>query len=145
MQRRSVRRMPGQNHLRQLLRFCGVGLTCLAISLAVLVGLHALAGLNYLLAYAASFVAGNIAGYVLNARFTFSIDTISHAGALRYMAVNGTLLCVSTGFMKVIVGEFHVWYITAALLIAAVNTPISFVAHRFVTYRIRTTDRAPSG
>ena len=130
------------SHLRQLRRFCGVGLTCLIFSLAVLAGLHSFAGLNYLLAYVVSFIAGNIAGYLLNARFTFSVDTISHAGAARYMAVNGVLLCVSTAVMRLLVSDFRVWYIAAALVTAAINTPISFLAQRFVTYRIGVTDRA---
>lgn len=117
-------------------------MTCLVFSLAVLAGLHTFVGLNYLLAYVVSFIAGNIAGYLLNARVTFSVDAISHAGAVRYMAVNGVLLCVSTAVMRLLVSEFHVWYIAAALVTAAINTPISFLAQRFVTYRIGVTDRA---
>lgn len=140
----STHRVSGKSYLRQLLRFCGVGLTCLFISLTVLAALHALAGLNYLMAYAASFVAGNIAGYLLNARFTFLIGTVNHAGALRYMAVNGVLLSVGTGLMRLMVGQFHMWYIGAALLIAAVNTPVSFLAQRFVTYRIRAANSVPN-
>lgn len=128
--------------LRQLARFCTVGLICLILSLAVLGGLHKFAGLNYLLAYVASFIAGNIAGYLLNARFTFSIGAISHARAIRYMTVNGVLLCASTAVVRLLVGQFHVWYIAAALVIAAINTPISFLAQGFVTYRIGVTDGA---
>lgn len=131
--------------IRQLQRFCGVGLTCLLFSLAVLAGLHTLARLNYLLAYVASFIAGNIAGYLLNARFTFSVDAISHAGAVRYMAVNGVLLCVSTAVMKLLVAEFDVWYIAAALVTAVINTPISFLTQRYVTYQIRATNHGRSG
>ena len=132
----SVPIAPGRPPLRQLVRFCGVGLACLILSVVVLVGLHAFAGLNYLFAYALSFIAGNIAGYLLNARFTFSVGTISHARALRYMAVNGVLLCVSTAVMRLLVGEIHAWYLAAALATAAINTPLSFLAQRFVTYRI---------
>lgn len=139
-----VQRIRWGGHLRQLGRFCGVGLICLAFSLAVLVGLHTYAKLNYLTAYAASFIAGNIAGYLLNARFTFSVGTVSHTGAVRYMAVNGALLCVSTALMRLMVGEFHAWYIDAALLVAALNTPISFLAQRFVTYRIGAMDSTPN-
>ncbi len=139
-----VERTRWEGHLWQLGRFCAVGLTCLALSLAVLVGLHTFAGLNYLVAYAASFLAGNTAGYLLNARFTFSVGTVSHAGAVRYIAVNGVLLCVSTALMRLMVGEFHVWYIGSALLVAALNTPISFLAQRVVTYRIRAMDSAPN-
>lgn len=131
----SAQSTPEWSHLRQLGRFCGVGLTCLTFSLAVLGGLHVFAGLNYLLAYVVSFISGNIAGYLLNARYTFSVDAVSHAGAIRYMTVNAALLCVSTAVMRLSVGDFHVWYIAAALVTAAINTPISFLAQRFVTYR----------
>ncbi len=121
--------------LARLLRFCAVGLTCLGLSLAVLSGLHGLAGLNYLLAYVASFIAGNIAGYLLNARFTFCVGSVSHAGAARYMLVNATLLCVNTAALKVLVDGMHIWYIAAAILLAAINAPVSFLAQRLVTYR----------
>lgn len=131
-------------HLRQLGRFCAVGLTCLALSVAVLIGLHHFAGVNYLLAYVASFIAGNLCGYLLNAHFTFAVSHVNHAGAVRYMMVNGTLLCVNTGAMRLLVGELHLWYIGAAILLAAANTPLSFLAQRFVTYRVGTTRRARS-
>ena len=140
--RQSVSIGPWRPRLRQLGRFCGVGLACLIFSVGVLVGLHAFAGLNYLFAYAISFIVGNIAGYLLNARFTFFVGTINHAGAIRYMAVNGALLCVSTALMSLLVGEFHVWYLAAALATAAINTPLSFLAQRFVTYRIIPADGA---
>ncbi|MGC8519255.1 MAG: GtrA family protein [Steroidobacteraceae bacterium] len=133
---RPLERVPAQTHLRQLGRFCGVGLTCLIISLAVLVGLHTFAGMNYLFAYIVSFIAGNLAGYVLNAHFTFSVSTITHGGAIRYMGVNGALLCVSTAVMRLMVGEFHIWYLAAALATAAVNTPVSFLVQRIVTYGV---------
>lgn len=130
--------------LTQLLRFCAVGLTCLGLSLAVLSSLHGLAGVNYLLAYVASFIAGNIAGYLLNARFTFSVQSVSHTGAARYMLVNAMLLCVSTVALKVLVDGLHMWYIAAAILLAAINAPVSFLAQRLVTYRARTGNRLQS-
>lgn len=129
--------------LTQLLRFCAVGLTCLGLSLAVLGGLHELAGVNYLVAYVASFVAGNIAGYLLNARFTFSVASANHIDAARYMIVNATLLCVNTIALKLLVSGLHMWYIAAAILLAAINTPVSFLAQRFFTYRLGARRRAP--
>ncbi len=124
--------------LTQLLRFCAVGLTCLGLSLAVLSGLHELAGLNYLVAYVGSFIAGNIAGYLLNARFTFFVGTVSHTGAARYMLVNATLLSANTVALGLLVSRLHMWYIAAAILLAAINAPVSFLAQRLVTYRVST-------
>lgn len=135
MHLRLMRRESMAGRLLQLARFCTVGLTCLALALAVLAGLHGLAGINYLVAYVASFVVGNVVGYLLNARFTFSAATVDHAGAARYLMVNAVLLCVSTAALKLLVGELRMWYLAAAILIAAANTPLSFFAQRLITYR----------
>jgi putative flippase GtrA len=124
------------DRLLQLARFCAVGMTCLLLALSVLAGLHDLAGVNYLVAYVVSFVVGNIAGYLLNARFTFFASSVGHAGAARYLIVNAVLLCVSTAALKLLVGELRMWYLAAAILIAAANTPVSFVAQRLITYRV---------
>ena len=124
-----------KERLRQLLRFSAVGLTCLALSVAILAALHGLAGMNYLLAYVVTFIAANIIGYVLNARFTFSGHSASHSGAVRYMLVNAVLLGINTVTLEFLVSQLHFWYLTAAILLAAVNAPVSFVAQRFATYR----------
>lgn len=129
---------PMSEQFTQLLRFSAVGLTCLGLSLTVLGVLHGLAGLNYLLAYVAAFIAGNTTGYLLNARLTFSVKSVSHAGASRYMLVNATFLCVNTAVFKFLVSHLHVWYIAAAILLAAIKTPASFFAQRLVTYRLGT-------
>jgi putative flippase GtrA len=123
------------------MRFSAVGAGCLALGAAVLAGLHELAGVNYLVAYAASFVASNIAGYVLNARFTFSLKAVSRAGAVRYMTVNGALLCANTLAMKLLVDGLHLWYITAAVLLGGLVTPVSFLAQRIITYRAHVGNR----
>jgi putative flippase GtrA len=121
--------------LMQLLRFCLVGLACLAFSVAALAGLHEFVGMNYLLAYVITFVLANILGYLLNARFTFTIQSPSNSGAVRYMLVNATLLGFNTVALDILVSRLHMWYIAAAILLAAFNAPASFVAQRFVTYR----------
>ncbi|HEY7890036.1 MAG TPA: GtrA family protein [Steroidobacteraceae bacterium] len=130
-------------HFRQLLRFCAVGGTCFGLGLGVLAGLHELAGVNYLLAYVASFVVANLAGYLLNARFTFPAASVDHAGAARYLTINALLLLANTGGLKVLVDMAHMWYITAAALLAIVYTPLSFLAQRLITYRLGLRSRAP--
>jgi len=125
-----------RERLLQLLRFSAVGLTCLGIGLAVLYGLDRFAHIEYLIAYVASFVVSNLAGYLLNARFTFLASSVDHAGAVRYMSVNAVLLCANTWAMKVLVADGHLWYMAAAVLIAVINTPITFLAQRVITYRV---------
>lgn len=117
----------------QLVRFCGVGVICLAASTAVLAALHDLAHLHYLLAYALAFCFGNVLGYALNGRFTFSAR-LTHIGVVRYLLLNCTLLVVNSMLMKVLVDGAHIWYIGASLLLAVVNAPLSFLLHRTFSY-----------
>ena len=127
--------------LRQLGRFCAIGLLCFVLGLAVLAGLGEFAGVNYLIAYVASFVSTNVAGYLLNARFTFEVRS-DHVGAARYMAVNIALLSVSTAIMKLLVDVLGMWYITAAIVLAAFNAPVGYLAQRVFTYRAEIRGRA---
>jgi putative flippase GtrA len=113
--------------LRQLGIFCAIGLICFVLGLAVLAGLGELAGVNYLAAYVASFVSSNVAGYLLNAKFTFEVRS-DRTGAVRYLAVNLALLCVNTALMKFIVDALGIWYITAAIILAAFNAPLGYLA-----------------
>lgn len=129
-------------HLSQMLRFIAAGAVGFAVGLAVLTGLHGLAGVNYLVAYVASFFAANGAGYLLNAYFTFSVRSVNHAGAARYMIINAAVLCVNTAAMKWLVEHAHIWYVTAAVVLAIAVTPVTFVVHRLVTYGVHTRDRA---
>ena len=120
--------------LRQLGKYCLIGLASAGLALGVLVGLHALLGVNYLVAYCVAFVTSNVPGYLLNARFTFSTGS-DHGGALRYMIVNAALLGANTAAMKLLVDVLGMWYVGAAILLAILNAPVSFVAQRLITYR----------
>lgn len=113
----------------------------MTIALAVLTGLHELAGVNYLLAFVTCFVVSNLAGYVLNARFTFASKSVDHAGAIRYMTVNAILLGANTLALKLLVERLHMWYLGAAILIACCNTPLSFFGQWLFTYRPQARDR----
>lgn len=122
----------------QLARFCGVGLVCLAASTAVLAALHDFAHLHYLLAYAVAFCFGNVLGYALNGRFTFS-TRLTRTGVFRYLLLNGTLLVVNSILMKALVDGAHVWYIGASVLLAGLNAPVSFLLHRSFSYSLTST------
>lgn len=121
----------------ELARYCTIGLLCFAVSAGLLAGLCELAGINYLLAYAASFVVSSSLGYLLNGRFTFAGRvTLESAGVLRYMLVNGALLAVNSLLLKTLVERLHVWYLGGAVVLAAINMPVSFVVHRLISYRL---------
>ena len=126
-----------KGHVLQLVRFSAVSLFCFALGLGILTGLHELAGVHYLVAYVASFVVTSTLGYLLNGRYTFRAGAAGRSGLLRYMTVNVCLLIVNGAALRLLVERFHVWYLTATLLLAALNTPVSFLAHRIVSYRLR--------
>jgi putative flippase GtrA len=123
-------------HALQLTRFAVVGLICFLIGLGVLTGLHELAGVHYLLAYGAAFIVTSTLGYWLNGRFTFSTRGADGPGVLRYMGVNVMLLLVNGAALRLLVESFHIWYLGATLLLAGINTPVSFLAHRVFSYRL---------
>jgi putative flippase GtrA len=120
----------------QLARFCGVSLGCFVLGLGVLSGLHELAGVHYLVAYVASFVVTSSLGYLLNGRYSFQAGSADYSGLLRYMLVNVGLLVVNGIALRLLVERLHIWYLSATLLLAAINTPISFLAHRVISYRL---------
>ena len=120
----------------QLARFSAVSLFCFALGLGVLTGLHELAGVHYLVAYVASFVVTSSLGYLLNGRYTFRARGGDRTGLLRYMLVNVTLLIINGTALRLLVEHFHIWYVAATILLAALNTPVSFLAHRVVSYRL---------
>jgi len=125
-----------RSHAPQLLRFCTVSLSCFVLGLCVLTGLHELAGVHYLVAYVASFLVTSTTGYLLNARYTFRARGADRFGLVRYTLVNVGLLIANGAALRLLVEHFHVWYLTATLLLAALNTPVSFLAHRIVSYRL---------
>jgi putative flippase GtrA len=125
-----------KRHALQLVRFCAVSLFCFALGLGVLTGLHELAGVHYLVAYVASFVVTSTLGYLLNGRYTFRAGNGDRSGLMRYMLVNVALLLVNGAALRLLVEHFHIWYLSATLLLAALNTPVSFLAHRVVSYQL---------
>lgn len=125
-----------KSHALQLVRFSAVSLFCFALGLGVLAGLHELAGVYYLVAYVAAFVVTSSLGYVLNGRYTFRAGNGDRTGLLRYTLVNVSLLVINGSALRLLVEHFGVWYLSATLLLALLNTPVSFLAHRVVSYRL---------
>ena len=125
-----------KSHALQLARFSAVSLFCFALGLGVLMGLHELLGVHYLVAYVASFVVTSSLGFLLNGRYTFRAKRGGGSGLVRYMTVNVGLLVLNGAMLRLLVERFHVWYVAATLVLAMINTPVSFLAHRVVSYRL---------
>jgi putative flippase GtrA len=133
-----------KGHALQLARFAAISLFCFALGLGVLTGLHELAGIHYLLAYVASFVVTSTLGFVLNGRYTFRAGGGGGSGLVRYMTVNVGLLVLNGAMLRLLVEQFHVWYVTATVVLAMINTPVSFLAHRVVSYRLGLRPASPT-
>ncbi len=125
-----------KTHGPQLTRFCVVGILCYLSGMATLLGLCELAGFHYVLGYFGAFLVTNALGYVLNGRFTFAAHQSKHASMTRYMLVNLTMLTINTLALMLLVEVFRMWYLAATILLATINIPISFIAHRTVSYRL---------
>lgn len=122
---------------KQLGRFCLVGLTCYGVNLLALAVLCEFMGMNYIPAFVIVFVLGNVLGYWLNRRFTFALrQHFDRAALLRYLLVNFAILLASMAALHMLVEWFRIWYLAAVTIVAGINAPISFVAHRVFTYRL---------
>jgi len=125
-----------RSHGPQLVRFCAVGALCYLSGMAVLLSMCELGGFHYVIGYLSAFLVTNTMGYLLNGRFTFGSANTSQSSMLRYMSVNVVLLTVNTLSLMLLVEVFHLWYVAATVLLAGINIPISFFAHRTVSYRL---------
>lgn len=132
-------------HGRQIARYCAVGLGCLALSTALLAFLCEVVRLNYSVAFALCFVCSNAIGFWLNARYTFSIrKPLDRAALFRYMIVAFILLLVNSVLLRMLVESLHLWYLTATFVLAALNAPATFIAHRLISYRLGRADAVMS-
>lgn len=125
------------NRLLSLARFCAIGLLNAALGLVVLVGLHEVAGMNYMAAFTVSFVVTNVSGYLFNGRYTFAGNRAGQFGVARFMLVSGVVLIANCCALRLLVQQLHLWYVTAVVCLAAVSAPMSFAVQRLVTYRVR--------
>jgi putative flippase GtrA len=122
----------------QLLRFCAVGLTCYVASMALFTALCELVRIHYIAAYIVTFLFANLLGFCLNWKFTFAgRGKFDRPAFVRYLLVNVGLLAANLLVLRLLVEKFHVWYLGATMIVAVANTPISFIAHRTVSYHIR--------
>jgi putative flippase GtrA len=126
---------PLRAELARVVRFCGVGATNTAITLALytlLVGL----GCPGWVASALAFAAGAVNGYHWNARWTFA-DRASGAAAtrLRYVAVQGLGSAASAAGVLVAHDLLGLGHLPAELLVLPFVTVLTFGLMRSVVFR----------
>ncbi|HVW70383.1 MAG TPA: GtrA family protein [Steroidobacteraceae bacterium] len=127
----------------QVARFCAIGLVSFAVSTLVLATLCEVFHVYYLTAFIATFLISNLTGYLLNGRYTFAGHERFNSRTLScYLVINAILLGINSVLLRTLVESLGVWYIAATVILAAVNVPITFAAHRLVTYRDARSDQA---
>ena len=105
--------------------------------MALFAALCELVHLTYQVAFVITFLVVNIFGYRLNGRFTYDMQKAwDRAALVRYLLVNVAILLESLVAMRLLIEGAHIWYLAATMIVAAVNAPVSFIAHRTVTYRV---------
>jgi putative flippase GtrA len=128
---------PWREHAVRLARFCVIGGLSALSSLAALYLLTEVAHLHYLVSTVLVFLGTNACTYVAARRYAFDRTRVRHVeGVPRYFAIAGASLVANTFLMSVLVSGLGIHYLVAALLLAALNTPVNFVLHHVLTFRI---------
>jgi putative flippase GtrA len=126
-----------RHHIVPLVRFCVVGALCYFVSMCLFAALCELAQIHYMPAFVITFLVVNVFGYLLNSRFTYGTRAGPDRAALvRYLMVNVAILLVNLVAIRVLVEDAHIWYLAATMIVAAINAPVGFIAHKIVTYRV---------
>lgn len=118
----------------EFLRYSAVGLICFVVATGTLAVLHEAGRVAYMPAYICAFLISLVLGYLLHGHFTFADGGPQTASLPRYLLVTLTLLFLNSVLFSVLVDFCHLWYIAASCLLAGVNIPVSFVAHRRLSY-----------
>ncbi len=119
---------------RQFLRFSGVGVIAAISHFAVLIALVEFAGAAPVPAALAAFIAGGVASYALNRRFTF-VTSLSHQHAVpRFAIVAGGGFLLTGLAMHVLIVRFGVHYVAAQIVTTLVVLLWTFTLNRNWTF-----------
>jgi putative flippase GtrA len=127
--------------IARLVRFCGVGATNTAITLAAF-DLLVHAGCPAWAASAIAFAAGAVNGYHWNARWTFAGRAAdATATRLRYLAVQGAGTALSAVGLLAAHGVLGLAHLPAELVILPLVTLLMYVLMRSVVFPGRPAER----
>ena len=119
----------------RFLRFCAIGGTSALLSLGLLALLTRVAHLDYLLAFALTFVVMNVLSYAAARRFAFGATTVGRGtGLARYLVVACIGLAINLAMMRGLVGGLGIGPLVAACIVAVLNAPLNYLMHRGLTF-----------
>lgn len=122
---------------RPIVRFLAFGAFSVGLNLVLYWVLVGQWGLNYLLATVIVFLIGNLVGFSLNRRFTFTAKSAGghrRGQMIRWYAVMGLSLLLNLGLMAALISGAGLSYLLASPIVSVIFALGNFVAHDRFTF-----------
>lgn len=121
--------------LRDVSWFLTAGAAAAAVQYGSLVLLAELGGFDPVLASFLAFVAGGVASYLMNHRFTFGGSSRHVEAAPRFVLIVGLGLLINTLLMALFVKAIGLYYLLSQVLTTGILMVWNFVAYRVFAFR----------
>lgn len=131
-----LKRLLGNEHIKQFFKFCVVGTIGTAIDFGLLYVLVEFGHVFYLLAATISFIAAVINNYLLNKVWTFQDKNRNFFKQfVQFLLVSLVGLGLNLLILYLLVDKAHLWYIFAKVLATGVVLIWNFIANKFWTFK----------
>ena len=120
---------------RQASAFAWVGVVAAIVHYGLLVGLVEVGLAGPVTAALVGYVAGGIASYGLNRRYTYESDRPHAEAGWRFALVAGVGFVLTGIFMHVFAERLGVPYLAAQILTTGIVLVFHFIAHKVFTFR----------
>lgn len=119
----------------QFLRFFTVGGFCAFLNLIILYILTDLCKFHYLVSILIQNIFVNSIGFYLNRSFTFKKAKDNFLqGLIKYHIVMVSSLIIVSFLMYLFVDIFHIWYMTAFIIVTVIMIAYNFISHKKWTF-----------
>jgi putative flippase GtrA len=122
-------------YMGQFIKFCLVGLTNVAVSLAVYYAMVAFNDRLYVLANICGYGLSILSSYLLNSRFVFKNTAKSGVKIVKTYISYGITLAINTGMIYLLVELMGISTSMAPILCMVISVPANFFLNKFWVYR----------
>lgn len=119
---------------RHLARYAAVGLIGTGIHFATLIFFVSKTSLDPTTSSTVGFIFALVISYLLNHRWTFACTRGYMSGFARYTATSTIGLLLNIATMYILNSVFHLWYISAQIVVIAIVPPINFIINKYWTF-----------
>jgi putative flippase GtrA len=120
----------------QATRFIGVGIISAIINYFFFYALLLFSPSNYLLSSAIGYLAGLLAGFFLNSRWTFKNKNLMKNNITHYLCLYVFSLLCGLFFLRILVQNFNVLPEIANIAILGLTTVSNFIGLKFWVFKI---------